>query len=83
MNSSDFLNLVLCKASPGKIFVTYLVILAITIILDDRILRNFWQAQSNPFSVARYGWPAIINIAFVVFFIVRFFAASSCKIGNY
>jgi hypothetical protein len=82
MSFSDFINLALCQVDSGKIFITYLTILAIAMMLDDRIIQNFWRAQLNPFSVSKYGWPAIVNISFVVFFIVRFIAALSCKNGN-
>jgi len=51
----------------------------IAVIFDEKILRDYWRAQLNPFSIKKYSWPARANILFLVLFFAQFFAASTCK----
>ena len=67
----------------GKLGIMYLATMIAAIFHDHRILENTLWPKHNPFSIKRYGMPALVNILFLTAFAVfAILGARLCHILN-
>ena len=68
----------IAHASVEEVFIVYLLAMLAAGILDPRFFKTLPNSQFHPLSIKKHGLVAVVNIAFLLHFILRFVSFRYC-----